>query len=326
MRYWLWTLSLAWLFAGHHVTAETIEPGHYDEFVAEPSEASARTDSGDVSFYRSPTKCCQKCQPKCGLFGEAEILLFHYNRSDGNRSGNYSLVPVVDSDDVDFDVEASPRLTVGYRSGSGLGLRARYFDYSADAAAVSEAVAASMSIDTYTLDLELFDQFRVGHDWTFELSGGIRYNEFNETMVNELPFSPIRQNIFRGFGGIIGGEVQRSVGSFGALYVRGRGAILTGDKKVNNGVGGEPDEAVRLTESIFSVMELASGLQYTRGLFGDRVLVQLRGGYEWQLWNNYSSSFATITSVSNTPGILPSFGGPADVGFHGATLGMTLSF
>ncbi|QDT05755.1 hypothetical protein K227x_41590 [Rubripirellula lacrimiformis] len=295
------------------------------QFTMDDTDATVSHHEADI-LRQSSQRCRHECPSKAGLFGESEVLFFHYNRADGNRSGNYSLNPNVDSDDVDFDIEASPRLTLGYRTVDGLGFRARYFDYSAEAAATFDTVDASMSVETYTLDFEIFDRFSFGRDWTFELSGGVRYNEFVETMVNYLPVAPIRENIFRGFGGIVGGEAQRSIGLGCAFYARGRGAILTGDKKVNNGVGGTPDESVRLTESIFSVMELASGLQYSRGLFNDAVQVQLRGGYEWQLWTNYSSSFDAITSVSSTPGILPSFGGPADVGFHGATMGMTLSF
>ncbi len=281
----------------------------------------------DCCPAKPKSKYCPPTFPSCGWFADAELLVLQYNRADGNRSGNYSLVPVIDTDDVDFDYQAAPRLTLGYRFASGLGFRARYFDYDADAPAVFfDTVQASMDIQTYTIDMELFDSFKIGQNWAFELSGGLRYNEFKETMENFLPVAPIRENIFRGFGGVLGAEAVRSFGAYGGLYMRGRGAILTGDKIVNNGLGGQPTEAVILTDTITGITEFGAGLQYTRSVFGGRAVASLRGGYEAQFWRNYSSAFSTITSAPNFIQTAPSFGGPADVGFHGFAIGAGLSF
>lgn len=262
-----------------------------------------------------------------GLFGTAELLILRYHRADGARSGNYSIIPVVDTDDVDFRYQAAPRMTLGYRFDSGIGFRTRYFHYDADAPArFFDTVDASMNVRTFTIDMELFDTIRLGSRWAIELSGGIRYNEFEETMENYLPVAPIRENIFRGFGGVAGAEVHRAIGYYGSLYLRGRGSISAGDKKVNNGIDGEPNEAVILTNSIFGITELGAGVQYMRSVFGDRAIISFRSGYEWQMWHNYSSAFSTITSTPNNLDLAPTFAGPSDVGFHGFTLGMGLSF
>lgn len=271
------------------------------------------------------TSSNEKRKPK--LFGSAELLILKYHRADGNRSGNYSLVPVVDTDDVDFRSQAAPRMTLGYLFDSGIGFRTRFFQYDADAPAVFfDSVDASANIKTFTIDMELFDRIRLGNRWAMELSGGIRYNEFKETMENYLPIAPIRENIFRGFGGVAGIEVQRALGSNAALYLRGRGSISTGDKMVNNGLDGEPNEAVILTNSIFGITEFGGGLQYSQSLFKNRAVMALRGGYEWQMWHNYSSAFSTITSTPNNLGLAPTFAGPSDVGFHGFTLGLEMTY
>lgn len=327
MRYLNLSLVMISVFAACSTTARAEDTASSASMINQ-SDWSTGLDSdwGPTSVLREP--CCSTADfPTSGLFGETEVVFLRYHRADGNRTGNYSLVPVIDTDDVDFDYQAAPRLTLGYRFASGIGFRARYFDYDADAPAVFfDTVQASMNVDTYTVDMELFDTFRIGKKWSIELSGGVRYNEYKETMENFLPVAPIRENIFRGFGGVLGAEAQRSFGDFTSLYLRGRGSILTGDKEVNNGLDGQPAEAVILTDTMNSVTELGAGLRYTRKVFNGHMLLNLSAGYEWQLWQNYSSAFSTITSTPNFVATAPSFGGPADVGLHGFVLGAGLSF
>ncbi len=339
MRRWIMSWSLA-LIASPAVAESVLTTEHWQSGASEqaPQLLNVMNDYSWVQPACEPGVSCRgdlDCQPwrfpaAGGFFHDAELLFFRYHRADGNRSGNYGLIPVVDTDDVDADYQAAFRGTLGYRLDSGLGFRTRYFYYDTDAPSVfPDTVGGSLAVETYTIDMELFDRLDLGPKWALEFSGGVRYNEFTETMENFLPAAPLRFNEFRGFGGILGAEAQRSFGNYGGLFVRGRGSILYGDKEVINGAGdpsGNPNEALILQDSVVGVTELAAGFQYTRPIFGGRVLANLRTGYEWQLWHNYSSAFSRITSVPNYLQDPVSFGAPSDVALHGFTLGLGFSY
>ena len=133
-----------------------------------------------------------------GIVFQAEALFFKYHRADGVRAGSYSNVPPDFTDDVNFDPEATPRLTLGYVFDNGLGFRGRWWKYDHQGAAVFPATGVAMNVDTYTLDLEVFENFELNDCWTAEISGGVRYNEFDETMLDPIP-PATRVNSFTGW-------------------------------------------------------------------------------------------------------------------------------
>lgn len=256
------------------------------------------------------------CDSGCGSGGlifEAEALLFKFHRADGVRTGNFLLPP--GTNDVQFSHAITPRLTLGWVTDSGLGFRGRYWEYDQNNTS-SNFPGDVISVDTWTLDLELFERFAVNDSWTVELSGGVRYNEYAEFTFAALPPLATRLNSFDGLGGILGLQATRSLGRWGGVYGRVRGAILMDDKTVTN-VSAVPPfvQGAVLTDSVQSVNEIAIGYEYIRAIANGSLLT-FRTGYEWQQWNNYSSSYSEVTVVNAPVG---RYNGPSDIGFGGVT-------
>jgi hypothetical protein len=220
------------------------------------------------------------------------------------------------------DHKVSPRLTLGYELGGGLGFRARYFDWD-HAQQSRNGPEEVLAVDTFSVDLELFDEFQLNDKWAVEVSGGVRYNEFTERMIDP---EETRINDFSGWGGIVGLELTRSLGRCGALFARARGAVLMDDKYVlNTGYesGIEPVQQTDLiVDSTQGMMEIAVGYEWSRTICGDSLL-KARVGYEWQNWYNYSSAFAGPLDPGGGEEV---YAGPADVGFSGFTLMVGLDY
>lgn len=262
---------------------------------------------------------CSSCDSACtgvyedcvgGWFALAETTFFRYHRADGVRIG--STAP---GEDAEFDFEASPRLTLGYVNCDGLGMRMRWWEYEHSAAAF-EGAGSEMLVDTYTIDIEGFQEYYLSPRTTLILSAGIRFNEFDEVM-KDVASDDLRVNAFDGYGGILGLELWRQISCNGSLYAGLRGAILMGNKDVYNAntvvVG--TDETYR--DTVQGMFELSMGYQYSVELASD-VRFIARAGAEWQNWYNYSSSF--------NPDDEDEFAGASDVGFGGVVLGAGLIY
>lgn len=253
-----------------------------------------------------------------GLLFQAETLFMKYTRADGNRVGNGA------GEDVDWDYDITPRITLGYVTDSGLGFRTRFWEFDHSQATINGG-GEQLSVDTYNIDLELFERFSITRCWDVELSGGMRYNYFEEHMQDPLEN---RFNRFHGWGGILGIEATRQLGARSGMYGRVRQAILVDDKFVQNqgfdspGQTGVPESAL-LRDATVGMTELAMGWEYRRPFAGNSMLT-FRSGYEWQNWQNFSSSFAGPTD----PGFDGEevFSGPADVGFHGFTASLAFDY
>ncbi len=62
-----------------------------------------------------------------------------------------------------------------------------------------------MDVDTWLLDMEVFDRIQMNDCWDVEISGGVRYNEFEEVLTDPIPPGN-RLNAFDGWGGLLGFE------------------------------------------------------------------------------------------------------------------------
>jgi hypothetical protein len=174
-------------------------------------------------------------------------------------------------------------------------------------------------VDTYTIDIEAFDRICLNEKWSFEISGGVRYNEFGESIFSEpgTPNAATRLTYYSGWGGVLGLEAKRSLGC-GSWYARARGAIMSDNKSVqytqpSNGV----DQNARLLDMTLGMTELSFGYEMSR-ILRSCTIVRARVGYEWQNWFNYSESYSDMAMLFGAlpPGIV---GGPSDVGFNGIT-------
>jgi hypothetical protein len=248
-----------------------------------------------------PDGCCECCSHSSGVWAMGELMFFRYHRADGVRVG------VDDGEGAEFDFEKTPRITVGWVREDGLGVRARYWEFDHNAAALGpDEVGSRLDVDTYTFDFELFDTFCLNRNWDLELSAGIRYCDFLEVMVDG-DAAEVRLNAFNGFGGVASAELRRCIGTSGHIWVRARMAILMDDKDIFNDNGG--GQQVRLLDATVGMTELAFGYDLVMPL--SRSVYAFAGVQaEWQNWYNFSSGFEDTANTED-------FAGPADVGFGG---------
>lgn len=246
-----------------------------------------------------------------GLLFQAETLFMKYNRADGVRVGDGA------NEDVDWDYDITPRITLGYVTDSGLGFRTRFWEF--DHGQQSEGGGNEfLDVDTFNIDFELFERFSLTSCWDVELSGGMRYNQFEEHMRD---LGQDRINRFNGWGGIVGIEATRKLSGRSGMYGRLRQAVLVDDKMVQNeGLLLPVREDLR--DVTVGMTELALGWEYRRAFAGNSMLT-FRSGYEWQNWQNFSSSFTgPVAPVAGAS----TFSGPADVGFDGFTLSLAFDY
>ena len=249
-------------------------------------------------------------------FANAEATFFRYLRADGVRVGTGS------DESGSFAFEAAPRFTVGRVTPSGCGLRVRYWDFEAFTGVEDVAEGDGIGVDTYTLDVELFQEAQLTQTMTMECFFGIRHNGFTERMLD----SPgqfdqdIRSHDFNGLGAIIGAEFRWDF-FWGEPFARIRGVALQGDLFVINDddAGGgirAPLEHRQARDVLPTVIEIAIGYEYGHEIsFGRRVFVQF--AYERQIWFDYSHS---LVSDLDFPFIFEQFGAPSSVGFGGMVL------
>jgi hypothetical protein len=279
-----------------------IPVAHNDVYEAtSPLQVVELGDSGGTcGLAADACDCCDSW----GLVASAEVAFLKYGRADGVRVG-----VAAPGEDVDADYEPTPRVMLGWLSQSGLGARVRYWEFDQQMPA-NEGGVSSLNVDTYVIDLELFETFALNDNWDLEIAGGLRYNDFNEHMQDD---GDIRINDFHALGGVASAEFRRLVLHRGALFARARGGLLVDDKSIfNNDTA--PIQDVLLNDVTVGMAELALGYDYNIPL-RNGACAFLRADVEWQNWYNYSSSFVDTTNSER-------FGGASDVSFRGFGLGL----
>jgi hypothetical protein len=272
---------------------------------AEPAPMPApKATPAAPTFHYDPACCDKGCgfghDGCCGIYAEAEALFLRYHRADGIRFGASA-----DDQAEDFDFEITPRLTIGYEC-DGLGVRVRWWTFDYDVNGVTEP-DSSLSVDTDVTDVEVFGVIDLGCNWTLEVSGGIRFVNFDETMFDFD--DAIRQNSFDGWGGVIGAELRRSIGESCGVFARVRGAILMDDKDITLvDFDQEFIDSRTLVDSTLPMLELTLGVEYRCCLGNCEVFA--RATAEWQHWYNFSTHFEDALNNDD-------LGGPSDVGFGG---------
>ena len=245
------------------------------------------------------------CCDQSAMYFQYENTFFRYHRADGVRVG------VAEPDEqVEFDFEYAPRITLGFVGPRGLGLRFRYWDYDHLQWAREGVSNTFLDVNTYNFDTEFFEEIELNCCTSLELSAGIRYNDFDEHLVDG---GVVNMNTsFSGWGGMLGAQVNRSLGR-GALFARGRTAILMSDARVLDGVG----DLVHLLDSTQGMTEIALGYEVSACLGRATVTTSIAG--EWQNWNNFSSNFSAGINETNAAG-------RSDVGFGGIVISTAVEF
>ena len=160
---------------------------------------------------------CEACGDGAVTF-DCELTFLRYHQSGGVLASN--------SQPAEFGFDPAPRFVAGYEGCNGLGIRGRYwfFDHSA---LTDDGV--EYAIDTYNLDLEGYKRIALGCQTSIEVSGGIRYNEFDQS--DSLGLS----NGFKGIGGTVGLQGNHRFGNGLGLYARVRWSIVQGDDELAEG-------------------------------------------------------------------------------------------
>lgn len=202
------------------------------------TNALATEDSGQVLF-------------------SAELLFLEANRSDGANS--------------DFsDYEAGSRFELAYETAEAVGIRFQAFEFSNNYAVGQNG--APSAIDTYNLDLEIYRRLNLARGFELEVSGGLRYNDFED-----LNFGDAGQTTqFSGVGGVLGLEATQQIGFGLQGYVRGEWAFITDQSNDNGATGFDTNRTQQ---------ELGLGLARDFCLRG--IQTTAHAGLEWQDWGGY---------------------------------------
>ena len=236
--------------------------------------------------------CCDTCcSAKSGLIVTAETTFFRFHDAAGVEDG--------DGQDAEFDFEASPRVTLGYVGCNGRGARVRWWDYDHDTRSKDDDL---VSVDTYNVDFEVFQEVNLPCRTTLDVSVGIRYNDFTHFYKDGI-FATNEEHSFDGIGGMFALAGRVDISCNWSAYARFREVIMMGDGDFDDAGGNIENDTTR------PVTELGFGLQYRNCNW------VVHGGFEWQNWGNYTSA-----------GILNADGEAHDVGFAGFVVGAGLNF
>ena len=251
-------------------------------------------------------------------------------------TGTLSLHP------FEFDFDPSSRIWIGARSESGVGVRARYWNYDAGAAPVSrqatltekpgasavtviypanilavvpgDTLIATDRMAVQTLDLEGTLSYLL-HETELTASAGLRYAEIEQEnsarVVGVGPGSLNWNRSFSGIGPALAIDGRHPIGTTGlSVIANARGALLYGHKTIQRSVTndvtpipGPPNVVLRGADEVSAVFETGLGAEWDV-YSGEAGLLTIRGLYEGQLWTDAGAPTLTF------------------LGFEGFTLGV----
>lgn len=179
-----------------------------------------------------------------------------------------------------------------------------------------------LGVETYNLDFEVFETFNLSCNWAVELSGGLRYNDFTESMINSGGVED-RQISVDGWGLMTGAEARRKVW-LGSAYGRIRGAVMLTDKHLYNELsGGGITQNIVLNDVTAGMLELGIGYELDHMLANGSVVFG-RIGLEYQYWWDYSNAFTVSNPIDADDESF--WAGPAGAGFGGLVLSMGMCY
>jgi hypothetical protein len=135
--------------------------------------------------------------------------------------------------DIRFDYEPAPRVWIGYVGPTGVGIRARYWEYEeADFSLTAGGRQVdTLRIDTHVFDLELTNWIEIGRYWSALVTAGGRYVDYEETRqtTGTIVVGQTSQFTSDNSGGTLGAELHAHVTSNGTLFASGRSSVVFGD-------------------------------------------------------------------------------------------------
>lgn len=244
----------------------------------------AQKGCGCVQNQGGIIEMCTDCCCCSGWTADIEATFFRMHRSDG-----------FDNDNV-FGFELAPRVSIARVNCDGLGVRGRWWSYDH----ANTDASGQHSMDTYNIDVELYQEVELTCATRVEVSGGVRYNDFQYIS----PIAVANQDTFTALGGMFALEARRDL-CRGTVYTRLREVIMMSDWGDENR-GQDGFDVTR------SVTELAAGFETCRCL-GNGTIMTINAGVEWQQWENYIEGRTDDNE-------------PVDIGFGGFVLGVGFDF
>jgi hypothetical protein len=233
--------------------ATTSELASYNRRLHAIEDRLSSVELDDDDMLDSPAmiddSCCEWTCAGPGIMALAEVLFLRPYNSDADFDS--------DSDTTRF--KESVRLTLGWTSASGIGVRGRWFEYDIN--------TQDSNFLLQVADAEVTSRIDLGPEWYAMVSGGGRYVEWSE--------SGEANNLKQSLGPMLGLEVGRYLSDNVSLYARGRQALVFGRDLVDN------DMAVFATE-----LQLGADIHYA---LNDRTAVFGRVAWEGQFWTGMAT-------------------------------------
>ncbi len=243
-----------------------------------------------------------------GFVFSAEGTSLEYDRSNGLRIGFDS------GNEVNGKSKVTGRVELGWQFSGGHGIRVRYWSFDESFPTVAGG-GQFLSVDAENFDVEWFKDFKIAEKASIELSAGIRSNEFQELMVEPPnmvdPTLEIRENRVDGEGAVVAAQFSKSFTGHVGLFARIRGALIRGDKFIDN--FDAPNALEEENTHINS--EFALGAEFYKELANGTLIFRVGG--EWQEWDDYSSNFRSTGDRT--------FEGASDVSFSGFMFSVSMT-
>lgn len=259
-------------------TRETLEADLYltrlAEVEAELARLRSQVEAGPAPVDESVCDGCDAAQRWCGVQAGADISFLELHSASSTGPGGIgSPAP------VNTNFEPAYRLWLGYSTAGGVGVRARYWEY--DQVSSNLAMQSFISVDTYTLDLELTATLPIARPWNVLVSGGVRYVHYDERR-GYLPNYTAEDLTTSQYGLILGGEARRDLFGYFDVYGISRAAAVFGD-------GRENSQNLDIYNRLGGMFENQLGIEYTRNT--SLGLVTFRTGAEAQYWCSFTDEF-----------------------------------
>ncbi len=198
--------------------------------------------------------CCCDCS---GFVGGLELTMLTVFANNGARADGPA--PASGSDLFNrFDYNADARIWGGYKSSSGLGVVARFWQYDH-----GNATATTDFVDIRLTDVEVTSDFNVGQ-WEFTASGGTRWGYVGfqgQIMLAGLIPVPTRE-YFDGVGVTMGLAARRPLRGDLSLVGAVRYSALYGDVDVTFGPPAPP--IATWDKAFLEMTEVQIGVEWSR--------------------------------------------------------------
>lgn len=185
----------------------------------------------------------------------------------------------------EHDYNVAPRVWLGWENAEGLGVRARYFTFDADASqpVAGTPFSTATQLEAQTFDFEATQRGYLGK-LQFQLGGGFRYANM-ETGISLIPPNGGIGMDFEGFGPTVAIDVRRPFGSRGLALVGGaRSSWMYGETDFHGtGIFAAVPQSVFAEDHMMQINELSLGVEWSRCLArGSKVSVAAL--WEAQAW------------------------------------------